>query len=92
MLATGDMEMGMVPMKGMGNRTEPEALRELGEDFEFADDDHDGYIDFAEFSALLDGLGAEMSGTDLRIGFQEIDTDRDGRINRQEFIAWWTRD
>ncbi len=79
-------------MNEEGTRTPPEALQELGEDFEFADGDHDGYIDFAEFTALLDDLGAEMSGKDLRIGFQEIDTDRDGRINLQEFVAWWSRD
>jgi Ca2+-binding EF-hand superfamily protein len=79
-------------MKDMGGRAAPEALQELGEDFEFADGDHDGYIDFAEFTALLDGLGAEMSGPDLRIGFQEIDADRDGRISQPEFVAWWTRD
>jgi len=79
-------------MKDAGSRVAPEALQELSEDFEFADGDHDGFVDFAEFTELLDGLGAEMSGTDLRIGFQEIDTDRDGRIGLQEFIAWWTRD
>jgi len=69
-----------------------EALQELRDDFEFADGDHDGYIDFGEFSCLMDDLGAEMSGKDLRIGFQEIDTDRNGRIGLDEFVAWWTQD
>jgi len=70
----------------------PEVLQELLEDFEFADGDHDGYIDFGEFSGLLDDLGADMSGAELRIGFQEIDTDRNGRIGLDEFVAWWTQD
>jgi calmodulin len=68
-----------------------EVLQELEDDFAFADSDHDGYVDFGEFTGLMDNLGAEMSGTDLHIGFQEIDTDRNGRIGLTEFIAWWTR-
>jgi Ca2+-binding EF-hand superfamily protein len=72
--------------------SDPEALQELRDDFEFADGDDDGYIDLGEFSGLLDELGAEMSATDLHIGFQEIDTDRNGRISLDEFVAWWTQD
>ena len=68
-----------------------EVLQELQDDFGFADSDHDGHIDFGEFTALMENLGAEMSGTDLQIGFQEIDTDRNGRIGLTEFIAWWTQ-
>lgn len=70
---------------------DPEVIEELQEDFSVADDDHDGYIDFSEFTGLLDSLGAEMSSTDLRIGFQEVDTDHDGRIALGEFVAWWTQ-
>ena len=66
------------------------AVQELQEDFSSADDDHDGFIDFGEFTGLMEGLGAEMSTTDLRIGFKEIDTDRDGRIGLSEFVAWWS--
>jgi Ca2+-binding EF-hand superfamily protein len=79
-------------MTKAGSSIGPEFHQELQEGFDSADDDHDGYIDFAEFTGLLDGLGADMSGTELRIGFKEIDTDSDGRIALQEFIAWWARD
>jgi len=79
-------------MTNAGSVAEPEVLQELREDFESADDDQDGYIDFAEFTGLMDGLGADMSGTELRIGFNEIDTNVDGRIGLQEFVAWWARD
>lgn len=70
----------------------PEVHQELQDDFAFADGDQDGFIDLGEFTGLMDGLGAEMSSTDLRIGFQAIDSDHDGRINLGEFIAWWTQD
>jgi len=68
----------------------PELEQELRQDFDHADNDRDGRIDFAEFSSLLEDLEAGMSAQELRIGFHEIDTDRDGRIDLREFITWWT--
>src|SRR5690606_20965137 len=59
----------------------PERLEELREDFETVDEDQDGRIDFAEFASLMDNLNAQMTDTDLRIGFTEIDADHDGSIS-----------
>ena len=75
-------------------RTGPdeELMQELQEDFAQADSDHDGRINFEEFSALLADLEAGMSAQELRIGFHEIDTDRDGRIDLREFVTWWTEE
>lgn len=70
----------------------PAGTRELKEEFVLADLDRDGRIDFAEFARLMQGLEAEMSGTDLQIGFQEIDTDADGLIDFREFVDWWSAD
>lgn len=66
--------------------------RELKEEFVLADRDRDGRIDFDEFARLMQGLEADMSGTDLRIGFREIDTDADGLIDFCEFVDWWSTD
>lgn len=66
--------------------------RELKEEFVLADRDHDGRIDFEEFASLMQGLDAGMSRTDLRIGFQEIDTDADRLIDFGEFVDWWKAD
>jgi Ca2+-binding EF-hand superfamily protein len=33
-----------------------------------------------------------MSNEECRIGFAEIDTDRDGVIEFDEFIEWWRSD
>jgi Ca2+-binding EF-hand superfamily protein len=68
----------------------PESPRELKADFRAVDADKDGCITFVEFSALMENLEAEMTAEELRIGFGEIDTNHDGRIDLQEFIAWWT--
>jgi Ca2+-binding EF-hand superfamily protein len=66
--------------------------RELKEEFVLADRDRDGRIDFDEFERLMRGLEANMSRTDLRIGFHEIDTDADGLIDLCEFVDWWSTD
>ena len=34
-------------------------------------------------------LDAGMSEAECRIGFREIDTDLDGAIEFDEFMAWW---
>jgi Ca2+-binding EF-hand superfamily protein len=31
-----------------------------------------------------------MSVEELKIGFSEIDTNHDGRIDLPEFVDWWT--
>ena len=81
-----------MPRSRNGDRStlEPELQLELKENFEQADSDGDGRINFAEFSSLLQDLEAGMTVDELRIGFHEIDTDHDGLIDLQEFIAWWT--
>lgn len=70
----------------------PANERELLEEFALADRDGDGCIDLEEFRQLLNGLDADMSDAEIRLGFGELDTDRDGRINRREFAEWWSSD
>jgi Ca2+-binding EF-hand superfamily protein len=69
-----------------------EQLAELREDFEFNDGDGDGRIDYGEFAELMALLDEEMDDSACRIGFREIDADRDGAIEFDEFVAWWTSD
>ena len=67
-----------------------EYLEELRESFHACDTNKDGQIQYDEFVALLDNLGAQMSERDCRIGFAEVDTDNDGLIDYGEFATWWT--
>jgi Ca2+-binding EF-hand superfamily protein len=69
-----------------------EQLDELREAFDYNDRDGDGRIERGEFVAMLDELEAEMSEEDAEVGFQDIDTNDDGLIDFDEFVAWWTED
>jgi Ca2+-binding EF-hand superfamily protein len=74
------------------NKPNEEELDELREAFDYNDRDGDGRIQLVEFSAMLDELEAEMTDTDVEIGFKDIDTNDDGLIDFQEFVAWWSED
>lgn len=69
-----------------------EELDELRETFDYNDRDGDGRIQLIEFSAMLDELEAEMSDSDIEIGFKDIDTNDDGLIDFGEFVDWWAED
>ena len=74
------------------NKPTEEELDELREAFDYNDRDGDGRIQLDEFSAMLDELEAEMTESDIEIGFQDIDTNDDGLIDFPEFVAWWSED
>ena len=74
------------------NKPSEEQLDELREAFDYNDRDGDGRIELSEFSAMLDELEADMSKREIEIGFQDIDTNDDGRIDFDEFVAWWIED
>ena len=54
-----------------------------------ADTDDDGQINLEEFKSLVRTLDEDISEEELRIGFAETDVGGNGRINIDEFRAWW---
>ena len=68
---------------------EPGELTELSERLRYNDVNKDGLIEFDEFVEMLGQLEADVSDTEARIGFDEIDVDDDGAISFDEFVAWW---
>lgn len=66
-----------------------EELARLREDFDFNDANHDGRITLGEFVRFMSALEAGVTAEECRIGFEEIDTDGDGVIEFDEFVAWW---
>jgi calmodulin len=69
-----------------------EQLEELRETFDYNDRDGDGTIELDEFTVMLEELGAELSAAEAKLGFRDIDTNDDGRIDFAEFVAWWAED
>ncbi|HLZ96513.1 MAG TPA: EF-hand domain-containing protein [Steroidobacteraceae bacterium] len=59
-------------------------------DFDFNDLNRETPMSLGEFVRLMGTLDEDMTPEECQIGFDEIDTDRDGLIDFQEFIAWWT--
>ena len=69
-----------------------ERLDELRETFEYNDRDRDGRIQLDEFIEMLDELEANIDEKEATVGFHDIDTNDDGLIDFEEFLAWWTED
>ena len=57
--------------------------------YESYDRNNDGHLEFAEFSELLDELGAGYSEPQARSAFDSIDADRNELIDFDEFAGWW---
>jgi Ca2+-binding EF-hand superfamily protein len=62
----------------------------LREDFDFNDLNSDGRLTLGEFIRYMRNLDEDMTSEECEIGFDAIDTNRDGAIEFDEFYAWWT--
>lgn len=61
----------------------------LREDFDFNDLNKDGKLTLGEFIRFMESADEDMTTEECEIGFDEIDTNRDGAIEFDEFLAWW---
>ncbi|KAG6612757.1 uncharacterized protein IUM83_03459 [Phytophthora cinnamomi] len=59
--------------------------------FQDIDRDGTGEIDQDEFARLCGDLGMAFSAKQIKEVFRELDTSGDGQLDRQEIIAWLTR-
>ena len=65
------------------------ARAQLRRHFDFFDEDHNGFIVFAEFTDILRIMGAHVDSAEARQDFARIDVNGDGQIAFDEFVAWW---
>ena len=72
--------------------SEEQRLMELvGNVFSEFDKDKSGFIDVHEIEAMASQLGSSITAEELRVIMEEVDTDKDGKISREEFIKWWLK-
>lgn len=67
------------------NATEEDKQRELETAFDVFDVDGNGFISFSELRQVMINLGEELTDEDLKDMMREVDTDKDGKISRDEF-------
>ena len=52
-------------------------------------EDH-GRLKLGEFIRYMKNVDEDVTSEECEIGFDSIDTNRDGEIDFDEFVAWWT--
>ena len=62
----------------------------LRQDFDYNDLNHDGRLTLGEFIRFMRNVDEDLTAEQCEIGFDEIDTNRDGAIEFEEFVAWST--
>ena len=62
----------------------------MRETFDFNDLNKDGRLTLGEFIRFMNNTDENVTAEECEIGFDEIDRDRDGAINFDEFFTWWT--
>lgn len=73
----------------MNDQLSQEKIAEIRKDFDFFDRDGNGQIDLVEFIELLTALAPKTKANQVEDGFNLIDTNNDGHIDFDEFLAWW---
>jgi Ca2+-binding EF-hand superfamily protein len=64
---------------------------EIEEMFDRIDEDGDRTISFEEFAGLMLEMDRAQSRAALRVSFDALDVNRDGRMSFDEFRAWVSR-
>ena len=58
--------------------------------FQSFDKDNNGFIDITEISAAAKELGIDVTDSDIKEIFDQIDNNHDGKITFEEFSAWFS--
>ena len=74
----------------LGMTADAAAAAAAAEMFALFDADGSGEVDDEELAAMAIELGKPMSEEELEAAVAEMDHDRNGTIERHEFVKWWS--
>lgn len=77
------------PSTGVRRPLSGDEVADMDEAFGKCDLDGDRRIDCEEFARLLVMLGSSSTPAQYRLRFNSIDVNRDGVIDKAEFLNWW---
>ena len=66
-------------------------IAEIKEIFSHFDSNGNRRIEVSEFRNLLVALGGELVEGEVEAGIEALDTNRNGTIEFDEFLVWWSR-
>jgi calmodulin len=66
-----------------------EEIAEVREIFDHYDKNKNGVIEIGELGTLLEALDAKLDGAQLAAAIGDLDSNNNGRLEFDEFIAWW---
>mmetsp|Transcript_16292 Transcript_16292/g.22846 ORF Transcript_16292/g.22846 Transcript_16292/m.22846 type:complete len:240 (+) Transcript_16292:91-810(+) len=76
-------------MKEMSRGTSMNDVEFIQKKFDEWDKDNSGHIDSAELRDLCIACGIPLSGSEAEVAYNILDTDRNGKIDKREFVVWW---
>ena len=72
------------------DRPDPDNIEEIREIFSHFDKNGDGVIERNEFATLLAALDASVEPEEIQAGLDALDDNRNGLIDFDEFVDWWS--
>ena len=71
----------------MGRKISANYEEEMNVAFKMFDKDKNGYIEREELKQMMTKLGEKLTDGEIDEMMKEADTDKDGRVNYNEFLA-----
>jgi Ca2+-binding EF-hand superfamily protein len=69
-----------------------ERVAKVWQEFNRVDEDNNGHVDIAELRTLAAALGTPLTEPELAEARVALDTDGNGKVDFEEFIAFWLSD
>jgi calmodulin len=75
----------------MAEQPSDEQRSEILEIFRHFDHDKNGTMEARELASLLTTLGGDSGADELDAAIEALDVDHNGKIDFDEFVAWWSQ-